>query len=263
MINLTKKQLNKAKRLTNVANNGLIGIIQEIDVLDEKISDIEDSIKGFPAVIQGIDGVDGKDGRDGKDGTSYVLSKSDKKEIAKLIAPTIKPEIITKTVEIIKQPIVNNTETKIETKVENPFILIGNDVINKINEDNTTLIKRDKIEGLKGIEERIQAIGQVASTVKGGTAYGKIIAGPNITVRYVGTDAIVSSTASGSGGGFNTETPTGAVDDTNVTFTVLNTPNSVVVNGNLYFNGAGFTYAAGTITLNAPVGVGGFIRSIY
>jgi hypothetical protein len=63
--------------------------------------------------------------------------------------------------------------------------------------------------------------------------------------------------------GANFETPVGTVDDSNVAFTVLHTPQYVIVNGATYFSGAGYTYAALTITLTNPVGVGGFIRSAY
>lgn len=61
------------------------------------------------------------------------------------------------------------------------------------------------------------------------------------------------------------ETPVGAVDDSNTTFTVTHTPLYIVVNGSQYTVGTGtFTsYAAGTITLSSAVGVGGFIRSYY
>lgn len=59
------------------------------------------------------------------------------------------------------------------------------------------------------------------------------------------------------------ETPSGTVDDSNTTFTVANAPLFVVVNGQKLFAGAGYSYAAGTITLDAAVGTGGFIRSVY
>lgn len=73
---------------------------------------------------------------------------------------------------------------------------------------------------------------------------------------------------SGVGGGGSTlqfETPIGAVDDSNVTFTVVHTPLFIIVNGGAYTAGTGvFTsYVAPTITLSSPVGVGGFILSAY
>lgn len=61
------------------------------------------------------------------------------------------------------------------------------------------------------------------------------------------------------------ETPTGTVDDSNVTFTVTHEPLYIVVNGAQYAVGTGTysSYAAGTITLSSAVGTGGFIRSYY
>lgn len=76
----------------------------------------------------------------------------------------------------------------------------------------------------------------------------------------IGTGGFIRSAF---GTGISIETPTGTVDDSNVDFTVTNEPKYIVVNGAQYFSGAGYTYLAGTITLNNPVGTGGFIRSVY
>jgi len=76
----------------------------------------------------------------------------------------------------------------------------------------------------------------------------------------VGTGGFIRSAF---GTGLSVETPTGTVDDSNTSFTVANTPKYIVVNGAQYFSGAGYTYLAGTITLDNPVGIGGFIRSVY
>lgn len=65
------------------------------------------------------------------------------------------------------------------------------------------------------------------------------------------------------GTGITVESPTGDIDDSNVTFTVSNEPKYVVVNGAQYFASAGYSYAGGTITLDNPVGTGGFIKSVY
>jgi len=71
--------------------------------------------------------------------------------------------------------------------------------------------------------------------------------------------------SSSSGDGIAYEIPTGDVDDSNLVFTVANDPVYIIVNGAQYLVGTGTfaTYAAGTITLTSPVGVGGFIRSAY
>lgn len=64
-----------------------------------------------------------------------------------------------------------------------------------------------------------------------------------------------------SGGGGTEEIPVGSVDGSNNVFTVENEPKWIVVDSNTYFEGAGYTYSAGTLTLDtSPVS---FIRSIY
>lgn len=87
------------------------------------------------------------------------------------------------------------------------------------------------------------------------------LVGLTITLNNpVGTGGFIRSAF---GTGISIETPTGTVDDSNVDFTVTNEPKYIVVNGAQYFSGAGYTYLAGTITLDNPVGTGGFIRSVY
>lgn len=68
-----------------------------------------------------------------------------------------------------------------------------------------------------------------------------------------------------SGRTLTVENPTGTVNDSNVTFTVVNQPLYIVVNGAQYVVGTGtyVSYSGGTITLSSAVGTGGFIRSFY
>ena len=80
----------------------------------------------------------------------------------------------------------------------------------------------------------------------------------------------VRVTASGGGGGGSSlgfETPTGAVNDSNTSFSVVNTPIAIIMNGAWYPLGkGGFTsFSAPTITTAFPVGSGAdnFIISVY
>ncbi len=61
------------------------------------------------------------------------------------------------------------------------------------------------------------------------------------------------------------ETPVGAVDDSNVSFSVSNTPAFIIVNGAVYTAGSGIyaSFVAPVITLTSAVGTGGFIISAY
>lgn len=67
------------------------------------------------------------------------------------------------------------------------------------------------------------------------------------------------------GGSISKETPVGAIDNSNTTFTVDNEPLYININGAIYEEGDGeyASYSAGTITLANPVGTGGFIKSYY
>lgn len=73
----------------------------------------------------------------------------------------------------------------------------------------------------------------------------------------------VRSSGTSSGSGFTRETPGGAVDSSNQVFTVTHEPNYVVVDGATYFDGAGYTYAALTITMDSNIIPTQYIRSYY
>lgn len=78
----------------------------------------------------------------------------------------------------------------------------------------------------------------------------------------------IEQPSGGGGGGGSTltvEIPAGTVNDSNVTFSVMNTPLFIDVNGAVYVEGTGTytSYIAGAITLSSAVGTGGFIRSFY
>lgn len=95
-----------------------------------------------------------------------------------------------------------------------------------------------------------------------------LIAGTNVSIAVAddNTNKRVGLTFSASGGaGVSYETPVGDVNDTNMTFTVSNTPVYINVNGLIYREGEGIftSYVAGTITLSTPVGTGGFLSSAY
>jgi hypothetical protein len=75
----------------------------------------------------------------------------------------------------------------------------------------------------------------------------------------------VNPTGSSAPSSLSVETPAGAKDDANTSFTVANAPVFIVVNGGAYTVGTGIytSYGAGTIALSTPVGTGGFIISFY
>lgn len=69
------------------------------------------------------------------------------------------------------------------------------------------------------------------------------------------------TTATGGSGGYTKETPGGAVNSSNTSFTVTAEPVYVIADGITYFDGAGYTYAGLTITMDSPPSQ--YIRSFY
>lgn len=65
--------------------------------------------------------------------------------------------------------------------------------------------------------------------------------------------------------GLNFETPTGTIDGVNATFTVLNIPKAVVINGMWYYENDGYTRSGLTLTIASPIipATGSTLRSAY
>lgn len=72
-------------------------------------------------------------------------------------------------------------------------------------------------------------------------------AGAGVSGSAVGADV----TENIAGGATNIEIPSGTVDGSNVTFTVSNTPKYIVVDGIARRSTKGYTYSAGTITVDS------------
>lgn len=69
---------------------------------------------------------------------------------------------------------------------------------------------------------------------------------------YYLDDSGTETQLTGAGSGVTVTTPTGTVNGVNAIFTVTAQPKWVVSDGITYFNGAGYTYAALSITLDVP-----------
>jgi hypothetical protein len=132
------------------------------------------------------------------------------------------------------------------------------EVIAKIHLSNEK-ISRDKIEGLEelkripDLERRIRENALPITTTnifRNGELVGRA---KNINFTGDATITITGDTANvalSAGGGFNTEVPVGAINSSNTTYTVTNTPIAVVVDGMFRTAGAGYTYSAPTITVD-------------
>lgn len=131
----------------------------------------------------------------------------------------------------------------------------------------TEALSKQKINiaDIVGLDARIAEIRNHSAT--GGKWRGggdTVVAGPGIKItNTVNGNKEIQTVNTGSTLAF--ETPTGVVDDTNVTFTVLHEPLYITVNGSQYIVGTGAyaSYLAGVITLAYAVGTGGFIISAY
>jgi hypothetical protein len=143
---------------------------------------------------------------------------------------------------------------------------------------------RDKLEQLKGderldksaingLEELLKKIqvgpgmtifgGNRPLTVQGaGVTKDKVTRVINFTGATVtrSADGVVTVAVSAAGG---VETPTGAMNSANKDFTVLNTPKFVTWQGQTLYEGAGYSLAGLTITLDTAPDSGDVLRSHY
>jgi molecular chaperone GrpE (heat shock protein) len=77
-----------------------------------------------------------------------------------------------------------------------------------------------------------------------------IVGSGGVTASYSKVNGQDTLTLTASGNGVTVETPTGTVNASNTVFTVTAEPKWVVADGVTYYDGAGYTYAALTITMD-------------
>jgi len=168
----------------------------------------------------------------------------------------------------------------VEFRIDNTIKSVSDSLKNLSNKDEVKKVVKEieeKIDDLRrNVLTRLSSIGGGSMNRQiriGGIDYLtrytdiNLKAGSNMSITVANDDVkkSVDITFVASGGGVNIETPTGDVDDSNLTFTVANEPKLLNINGAVYSVGIGLysSYLAGTITLSSPVGVGGFIINIY
>lgn len=100
------------------------------------------------------------------------------------------------------------------------------------------------IDAIEDLREELDKIRTLAVTRKSGFGGVRII-------------------ESSSGTGVTAETPSGTVNGSNTTFTVSNEPSFVIIDGMFRVSGQGYTYSAGTITVDPLTPPTTFIRSYY
>lgn len=133
--------------------------------------------------------------------------------------------------------------------------LPGKDGLNGISprvEDIIKVVRKKKLktEDVDGLDQTLHAF-KTQLDNRGGYIHGggdTVGAGSNIVITEVNGVKIISSTASGST--LTAEIPVGAVNGVNTIYTVTHTPVFVQIDGQFRVDGYGYTYLAGTITVD-------------
>lgn len=221
----------------------------------EKIEQVSERIAEKMAIIQkgdpGDKPVAGIDYPIPENGNDYILTESDKVEIAKKIqVPIIKSEKIIERTETIKeQPIVTEI-----TKIEVKEVAVGDtpdQVIEKVN-TSSLLIKKERVEGLLdairiGLANAVASMPATTSFFNGLRAKNLTIVGGTATQQ--GDTVSIALPSSG----LPPTTPTGTVDSSNKIFTTTTLPTIIFYDENTAINGFGCTITGTgpyTITMN-------------
>ncbi len=193
------------------------------------------------AISHGIVAI--KNGQDGENGKDYVLTEDDKKEIASLVAKFIKVPIVEKIIE------------KVEVIKEQPIVT---EIVKEVALKDTSIEIRDKLETLKGDErldiEAIKGVGNFQKEIfneVNNRALSIVDQRTSFLVQKVSNlqNQVNNLSTSSSGTSVSIETPSGTINGSNSSFTVLNTPKFISVDGLNKFSPSNYTYSAGTITI--------------
>lgn len=201
-------------------------------------------------------------GDKGDEGDAYILTSEDKQDIARTITVPVVEKVIEKTEVIREQPIVTNEVKEVALK-DSP-----DEVVEKVNQ-STKQISTRRIEGLSDIVESVNQIvrNPVGQTTGGanqivvqdeGTRVSDFyttlnFVGAGVTASYLG-NGIIAITIPGGSGTVYTETPSGTINGSNVTFTTLHTINNVfsfALNGQYLHPTTDYTTSGSTITFVA------------
>lgn len=210
--------------------------------------------KGGEDGKDGKDGIDGKDGRDGKDGDFVVGPKGDKGD---------KGESIVGPKGADGKDGVNGKDGK-NGSPDQP-----DEIVEKVNQANKK-IDPNKIKGLSDAFKAIELYGSNPTGYASGGANQITIqdegtrvndffttlnfVGAGVTASYLG-NGIIAITIPGSSTTVYTETPTGAIDGLNMTYTTANTITTVysfAINGMYLHPTIDYTCTGSTIMMVTP-----------
>lgn len=135
----------------------ILGVKEELEQAVEQIVDLHNNLEQrIENKVASIPHIPGARGFKGDPGENYILTEKDKEEISK----SIKVPVVEKVTVVKEQPVIKTEIVKETTISEN---IDGTEIINRVNKEDGTLIKKYKIEGLEDIERIAKAN---ASSVK-------------------------------------------------------------------------------------------------
>lgn len=158
-----------------------------------------------------------------------------------------------------------------------PAPLLGEDFRNALEALNgDDRLDKSAIRGLEDLEEEIKKAKEVrvlpapsrgffvyVDGVKKGLINSiNFKSGSNMAISHSKVNGLdtLTFTSSGGGGSVTIETPTGTVNASNTAFAVSAEPLYMIADGTTYFDGAGYTYAALTVTFDVPPSQ--FVRAV-
>ncbi len=230
--------------------------IKKVDYALKVFESVKEGKPGMP----GTPGVPGIKGKDGKNVTQQEVEIAVAKilrqprdgatpEVSAIIEGLLSNGSFLKLVK--RQLKITRGEPKKEEKFEIEAIVTM--VLSELQNKKITVAD---VEGLDllftEMRSRIALSGSMPYKPSPGNARGggdTVVAGAGVTITNTNNG---NKEISVGGGGVSIETPVGTVNSVNDTFTVTAEPLYVTADGIQYFDGAGYTYAALTITMDVP-----------
>lgn len=159
-----KKVLIKARDFQNGGNLALgkefVSLEEKIDEniesVTSKIESTKSELEERINTIQLTPGEKGDQGDRGDDGDDYILTESDKKEIAQSITVPVVEKVIERTEVVIEKPIVTEITNVTNEIKEVALYETPDQITDKVNLGKP-LIKKERVEGLTDLEKNIKA----------------------------------------------------------------------------------------------------------
>jgi hypothetical protein len=254
----TKEEINDIKESIRTNLKKEVTPIKEKDYFTSKeVDDIVDEVfNKIPTP---------EDGKTPKRGVDYFTDADIRNFVYDILIRIPKPEA--------GEPGKNADEEKIIDRVINKLSKhkeVSREMPKEIADRLNTLSRAVDWKVLKNVPDMPKHLGGGGQDVRikyGGQTLTAVLreiefVGAGVQVESLGDGVLrVTIPGGGGGGGFNIETPVGVINSSNDTFTVTNEPVQVVSDGVTYFDGFGYDYLAGTITMEIPPSL--YLRSIY